>query len=225
MTGLVAIPAYNEQLVIRGVIDRISSRVLGKNVDVLVIDDGSTDGTVEIVKKTRAIVLSHPINRGLGAALGTAFEFARRKNYDFLVTLDGDGQHDPAEIESLVKPILSGQADFVVGSRVFKKGMPKSRRILTLMASLATLIFVGVWTTDSQSGFRAFSKKAIENIFIEVDRMEISSDFFNQARLKRLRIKEIPIKPIYTDYSLKKGQNFFNSFNIISRLAFKKLIR
>lgn len=223
MRGLVIVPAFNEEKVIAGVIDKIPKNLKGTILDVLIVNDGSTDLTQKEAQKSRAEVVTHVINRGLGAALGTGFEYARRKKYDLLVTLDGDGQHDPAEIIKLIEPIKKGKADFVVGTRFFKKGMPVSRQIITFLASLATFVFTGVWTTDSQSGFRAFSKKAVEKIFIEVDRMEVSSDFFAQAHAKSLIIKEVPIKPIYTDYSLKKGQNFFNSFNIISKLALKKL--
>jgi hypothetical protein len=95
---------------------------------------------------------------------------------------------------------------------------------LTFLASLITFVFTGVWTTDSQSGFRAFSRKAIEKINIQVDRMEVSSDFFRQCRINELKIIEIPITPIYTTYSLRKGQSFWNSLNIVSQLAFKKVL-
>lgn len=225
MFGLIVIPAFNEEKVIEEVLGKIPRKIKNFNIDKVVIDDGSSDSTARKVAKMGVRLLVHPINRGLGAALGTGFEYARIHKYDFLVTLDGDGQHDPLEIEKLLSPILAGQADFVIGTRVFQKGMPVTRRVLSFLASLATYIFSEVWTTDSQSGFRAFSRKAIENIRIEVDRMEVSSDFFLQAKQANLRIKEVPITPIYTEYSLKKGQNVFNSFNILGKLAFKRILR
>lgn len=225
MKGLVVIPAYNEEEVVAEVVLKIPRKLRNITLDVLVVNDGSVDNTALEAKKAGAKVVTHPINRGLGAALATGFEYARRNNYGFLITLDADGQHDPSELSNLLKPILEQKADFVVGTRFLKKGMPLSRTAITFLASLATFIFTGVWTTDSQSGFRAFSKRAIQRIHTEVDRMEVSSDFFNQAKINNLIIKEVNIKPIYTDYSLKKGQNFFNSFNIISKLAFKKILR
>lgn len=225
MKGIIAVPAYNEENVIKDVVLSIPRRIGLLSLDIVVVNDGSTDQTAREVKKTRATLISHPVNRGLGAALGTGFEFARRQNYDLLVTIDGDGQHDPREIPKIIQPILKNQADFVVGTRVVIEGMPVTRRFLTFFASLITYFFTGVWTSDSQSGFRAFSKRAIDKIAIQVDRMEVSSDFFGQCREKKLRIIEVPIKPIYTKYSLAKGQNILNSFNIVSKLTLQKLIK
>ncbi len=223
MKGLVLVPAFNEEKVIEKVLSRIPKNIGSHKLDILVINDGSIDQTLKIVKKTRSKVLSHPINRGLGAALGTGFEYARLKKYHFLITLDADGQHDPKEINRIITPILNREADFTVGTRFFKKGMPISRKILTFLASTITFIFTGVWTTDSQSGYRAFSKKAIENIFIEVDRMEVSTNFFEQAKSYNLVFQEVKIRPIYTKYSMKKGQNILNSANIVGKLMLRKL--
>lgn len=225
MKGLVVIPAYNEESVILSVVNKIPSGILKNKLDLLVVNDGSTDNTFEKLKFSKVNFVSHPINRGLGAALGTGFEYARLKSYDFLVTLDGDGQHDPRELSRVVKPIIEDKADFVVGSRVYKKGMPLTRKIITFLASVLTYMVTGYWTTDSQSGFRAFSKTALEKIFIEVDRMEVASDFFRQAKEKKLRVLEVPIKPIYTEYSFRKGQNVLNSFNIAAKLALQKFIK
>jgi UDP-N-acetylglucosamine---dolichyl-phosphate N-acetylglucosaminyltransferase len=224
MRGLIVIPAFNEEKIIGQVLAEIPQQIEGYQFDAVVINDGSSDNTEQVIKKMGTTVINHPINRGLGAALGTGFEYARLKGYDLLVTLDADGQHDPKEINKLIKPVIEGKADFVVGTRIRQKGMPATRKIITFAASLSTYLFTGAWTSDSQSGFRAFSKKAIDNIFIEVDRMEVSSDFFRQAQEKRLKVVEVPITPIYTKYSLKKGQNFFNSFNILGKLALRKLI-
>lgn len=226
MKGLIVVPAFNEEKVIDKVLFKIPRAIDSNKLDILVIDDGSTDNTADkVLKSGRAILVSHPVNRGLGAALGTGFEFARLNDYDFLVTLDADGQHDPNEVSKLLKPILDGQADFVFGSRFFQKGMPLSRRVITFLASIATFLLTGYWTSDSQAGFRAFSRQAIEKIFIEVNRMEVSSDFFRQARENNLRIKEVAITPIYTDYSVKKGQNYLNSANIVGKLILRKLMK
>ncbi len=225
MKGLVVIPAFNEGSVILDVLKKVPREVLGFKLETLVINDGSVDNTEELLKNSKVNFVSHPINRGLGAALGTGFEYAREKKYDFLVTLDSDGQHDPKEMQRLVKPVVMQEADFIIGTRVQKKGMPKTRKMLAFLASLATWTLTGVWTSDSQSGYRAFSKNAINKILIEVDRMEVASDFFRQSKEKGLKFQEVSIKPIYTKYSLKKGQNFFNSFNIIGKLAIRKLIK
>lgn len=224
MKGLIVIPAFNEEKVIKSVLKKIPGKISNVNLDYLVINDGSIDQTEQILIEGQANFVTHPINRGLGAALGTGFEYARLNDYDLLITLDGDGQHDPTDMPVIIKPIIDGKADFVVGTRLKKKGMPRSRKVLTFLATLATYFFTGVWTTDSQSGFRAFSKQAISKIFIKVDRMEVSSDFFKQAKDNNLKVKEVPIKAIYTEYSLKKGQNILNSFNILAKLALQKLV-
>lgn len=225
MKGLVVIPAFNEGKVIHKVISKIPKRIHGLKIDFIVVNDGSTDSTEKVLKEYKVKFISHPINRGLGAALGTGFEYAKIKKYDFLITLDADGQHDPSEITNMFYHLTKSDADFVLGTRVYKKGMPISRRIITFLASIVTFILTGIWTTDSQSGLRLFSKRAMNLIKIEVDRMEISSDFFRQCKEKSLKIIEVPIKPIYSRYSLAKGQNFFNSFNIAGKLALKMLTR
>ncbi|MBI2596234.1 glycosyltransferase family 2 protein [Candidatus Daviesbacteria bacterium] len=223
MKGIVVVPAFNEEKRILRVIKKIPQEVDHHKLEILVVNDGSTDLTEIILKKNKVKVISHPVNRGLGAALGTGFEYARIKNYDFLITLDGDGQHDPREIPKLLKPIINKEADFIVGTRINKGSMPFKRRMLTFFATLATFVLTGVWTADSQSGFRIFSKNAIKKINIQVDKMEVSTDFFRQCREKGLVILEVPIKAIYTKYSLTKGQNFFNSFNIVGKLMLQNL--
>lgn len=233
MKGIVIIPAFNEEKTIGKVLTKIPREIYQHKLDILVVDDGSRDDTARISRQYKTKLVSHPINRGLGAALATGFDYARTKKYDFLITLDADGQHDPYEIKKLIKPILSSNADFVVGTRFKRASLKKYnnkptlifRKILTFFASLATYAFTGVWTSDSQSGFRVFSKKAIEQIKIETDRMEVSTEFFRHCKEKGLRIIELTIKPIYTTYSLNKGQNFLNSFNIIGRLAIRKFLR
>src|ERR1043165_3113784 len=107
------IPAFNEEKVIEKVLKKIPAKMENKRITIVVINDGSKDQTERIVKKNRKLVISHPINRGLGAALSTGFEYAKQNNFDLLVTLDGDGQHNPKEIAKLIKPIINGQADFV----------------------------------------------------------------------------------------------------------------
>ncbi|MDO8514949.1 MAG: glycosyltransferase family 2 protein, partial [bacterium] len=162
MKILIIIPAWNEQKTLPGVVSDLKKHGY-KNI--VVINDGSTDGTIG--------TLNHVINRGLGAALGTGFEFARKNRTDIIVTFDADGQHKAEDIKNLIKPILDNKADVVVGSRMteFRKLMPKSRLVITLLANLLTYLLYGFKSTDSQSGLRAFNKKALEKIKIKTDRM------------------------------------------------------
>lgn len=211
---LIAIPAFNEAGSIGKVLAKIPRRLPGvRFIEVVVIDDGSTDKTSLIAKKRRVRVIKHLINRGLGASLATAFEFARKRKVDILVTMDADGQHDPADIKKMIKPIIESGKDVVVGSRLTKtyKSMPKERRIINLLANIVTFFLSGVWSSDSQSGFRAFSKNAVDKIQLITQRMEVSSEILGKIKEKKLNYSEIPIKPIYTKYSLQKGQSILNA--------------
>ncbi len=215
MNTLVVIPAFNEEKSIKAVLKDLISHGY-KNI--LVIDDGSSDKSGVIAKKNGAQVVRHIMNRGLGAGLGTGFAYAVGNKVDLLITFDGDGQHEASDLKRLIAPIQNNTADVVIGSRSkdFDKA-PVTRKLANLMANLSTYALYGVWTTDSQSGLRAFSKKAVNSIRIKTDRMEVSSEFFKQIHQNRLRFKEVPIKAIYTDYSLsnsKQGNIVFASVKI-----------
>lgn len=218
---LIAIPAFNEAGSIGKVLDKIPKRLTNvDSTEVVVVDDGSTDNTSLIVKKRKVRVIRHMINRGLGASLATAFEFAQRSNADILVTLDADGQHDPSDIKRIIRPIIEDQKDVVIGSRLVKssKSMPKERRTINILANLVTFFLSGIWTSDSQSGFRAFSKKAIKKIRLITQRMEVSSEVFREINKNKLSYSEIAIKSIYTKYSLRKGQSTLNAPNVFWKL-------
>ncbi len=204
MKILIVIPAYNEEGTIVSVVTDLR---LNHYSDILVIDDGSTDNTKKLALDTGVTVVHHTVNRGLGAALGTGFEYARRKGIDILVTFDADGQHQASLIARLVKPIQADQADVVIGTRIedYQK-MPFVRRLLNHLANLITFILFFVWTTDSQSGLRAFNKKAINCIKIKTNRMEVSSEFFKEIRDGGLRFAEVPVPAIYTKSSLKSSK-------------------
>jgi len=223
MNLVVIIPAFNEQKTISNVIKLIPKKISKINkIKIVVIDDGSTDNTYFVASKYKNVtVLKHLINRGLGGALQTGFEFAKKFNFDLLVTLDSDGQHDPREIPRLIRPILKGKADVVIGSRLKSdemRQMPLDRLIINFIGNLVTFVMFLFWTTDSQSGFRVFSKKAVAKISIRSQKMEVSSEFFKEFKSNNLKIVELPIKPIYTRYSRLKGQTNINSLQIITRL-------
>jgi glycosyltransferase involved in cell wall biosynthesis len=228
-TVFLIMPAYNEARVIGATLAALPSRIDGiSDMRVVVIDDGSSDGTAEIVRRCndpRVVLLRHSVNRGLGAALGTGIEYARQHGADFAVTYDSDGQHAPEDIAVVLKPLLSGEADVVIGSRLISpKGMPWYRIFGNFGLNLVTWFLFGIWTTDSQSGMRGFCKKALEQINVRTDRMEVSSEFLREIRRCRLRLAEVPIRAIYTEYSLAKGQSNWNAFNIIFRLVLHRLM-
>ena len=188
---VVIIPAYNEERFLGSVILRV-----GKLADkIIVVDDGSTDATAEIAEAAGAIVVRHNKNKGKGVALNTGFRYARNLEPDMTITLDADGQHVPEEIVQLVEPILSGTADIVVGSRYLKNtsSVPAHRiwghRLFNMMTEQAS----GVGLSDSQSGFRAFSRRALEAITFRSDGFSVESEMQFLASERRLNIVEVPI--------------------------------
>lgn len=214
MKILIVIPAFNEEKSLGGVIDDLN-KFGYKNI--LVVNDGSKDKTAEIAQKKKVEVVSHTINRGLGAALGTGFAYAKKEKYDVLVTFDADGQHRARDIESLIVPIIEKQADVVIGSRFLGnwQSMPWDRLLANVLSNLMTFTFYGVWSSDTQSGLRAFSRRGIELVQIRTDRMEISSEFYWEIAKNKLKFNEIPIQAIYNQETLKKSNQ--------ENLAFIKL--
>lgn len=224
MKAVIIIPALNESKVILKVLKSLPKRLKGiSSLEMLVVDDGSKDKTSQIAESTGVTVVRHIVNRGLGAAIKTGLHWARSKNADIAVTFDSDGQHDPHDIPKILGPILKNRADLVIGSRFKKKQeVPKDRLLLNWFANISLAIF-GVFSTDSQSGLRAFSKKAMDLIDYKADRMEFSSEILLEAKRNRLRVVEIPIKAIYTDYSRSKGQTNLNAIPVFMRFLIRFL--
>ncbi len=219
MKVVAVIPAYKEETTIADVLERTRSFV----DEMIVVNDGSPDQTAEVAKAHGAIVVSHIINRGLGAAIGTGFAAAQKYGADMVVTLDADGQHDPTEIPKFVDAIKQG-ADVVIGSRMLTRtGMPWYRQVANLLGNISTLVLFGAYVTDSQSGFRAFTKNALSKIEIKTNRMEVSSELIAEAKAHGFKIVEVPIKAIYTDYSLSKGQSFFVGIKTLLKLVLRRL--
>lgn len=221
MKTLVVIPAFNEEKSLSLVVKDLRAHGFS---EIIVVDDGSADKTSAVAKKLGVPVFKHVLNRGLGAALGTGFEYAKDKNYDALITFDADGQHAAGDVEKLLYPIRMGKVDVVVGSRLLKniKSMPKDRLVLNFLSNIATFVVYGVWATDTLSGLRAFNKRALNTIQIKTDRMEVSNEFYKEIKKNGLRYGEISIQPIYTVYSRSDEQNnsnaFENGFKMILRL-------
>ena len=223
MKLFVVLPAFNEEKSIGSVIKDLKRN---NYRNIIVVDDGSVDKTSEIAKKEGVQVYKHLINRGLGGALGTGIKAAVQNGAEIVVTIDADGQHDISDIKKAIKPIQDGDADVVIGTRLADpKGMPIIRKIGNWGFNCITYLLFNIWTTDSQSGFRVFSKDAAKNIRIKTNRMEVSSEIINEIKRNRLRFTEVPIKVIYTDYSLQHGQSSLNAFKILDKLMFKKIMK
>lgn len=222
---LILIPAYNEEKVIGQVLKSLPRKVgKGIKVDWMVVDDGSSDDTAQVAKKYGARVFSHFLNRGLGGALGTGFEYAKSQGYSIVITFDADGQHQATDIPKMIKPIFENVADVVIGSRFLgNEPLPLIRRLVIQLSNVLTWLLFGVWTSDSQSGLRAFSNRVIQRIEIKSERMEVSSEIFSQIKKNNWRVTEVPILPIYTEYSLYKGQKISNAPRVFWKLIMQKL--
>lgn len=222
MKTVAVIPAYNEAQTVGGVV----AATLPFVDAVIVVDDGSEDETENVARKAGARVVRHAQNRGLGASLGTGLQAALRRGADCIITLDADGQHDPAEIPKLIAPLRGGLADVVLGSRLLDtRGMPFHRFCANHIGSLFTFCMFGMYVTDSQSGFRVFSRAAAETVQIRSNRMEVSSEIVAEIRRHGLRVAEVPIRAIYTNYSLSKGQSFRVGVKTACRLLLRKIGR
>ncbi|MDO8463532.1 MAG: glycosyltransferase family 2 protein [bacterium] len=203
MRTVVIIPAYNEAQTVAEVVRRVRERC----ARVIVVDDGSRDGTGELARGAGAEVVRHAVNRGLGAALGTGIAAALARGATCIVTMDADGQHDPTDIAELIAPIERGGADLVIGTRWHHAATaPLARQLANRTANLVTRVLFGVRCSDTQSGFRAIARAAAERLDLRTNRMEVSSEILAEAARLRLRIAEVPIQTIYTAYSLSKGQ-------------------
>jgi len=202
-----AIPAFNEEKTI-GSIVLLARRYVNQ---VLVVDDGSTDHTALVAERAGAVVVSHGTNRGYGSALRSCFSYARLHDVDVLVILDGDGQHRPQFIPTVIGPIKQGDTDVSIGSRFLAKKseemIPRHRRvgikILTLLSNLGSK--TGSRVRDGQSGFRAFSRAAINALDPVEKEMGASAELLWEANRKGLTIKEVSIEVDYLVGGSTKG--------------------
>lgn len=164
---LVIIPAYNEEGAIRDVIEEV--RAHAPQADILVIDDGSADGTADAARATGVVVLRHPFNLGIGGAMQTGLKYGALKGYDYVVRLDGDGQHNPADIDTLLAPLRRRAADMVVGARFVERGVNDAGWHIPFLRRLGIRLFawevskvVGQRLTDTTSGYCATNRQATQ---------------------------------------------------------------
>ena len=221
MKSIAIIPAYNEEVAISAII-----KMSLKFVDyVLVVDDGSTDRTSQIAKDAGARVIKHYNNLGKGVSLKDAF--AEVRGYDIVVTIDGDGQHNPNEMPELMRPIREGRADLVNGSRYLggRDDASAYRRAALKVLDIATNITSGTHVTDSQSGFRAFSGKTIQCFRFRDTGFGIESEMLADAAENNLRILEVPITVRYDVENPSTNGPVNHVMGVLFKIIIDKIIR
>ena len=192
----IGIPAYNEEKNIAKIITKLK-----KITDsIIVCDDGSSDMTSEIAKNLGVIVISHKKNMGYGAAIRTIFEKSAEIGSDILVTFDADGQHRVEDVSRVLRPLENSEADIVIGSRFLGKqsNVPNYRKLGIKVITQITNSSIKTKLTDSQSGFRAYSKQVLSKISLSEIGMGISTEILIKASSKGLRITEVPITILYS---------------------------
>ena len=193
----IGIPAYNEEKNIAGIITKLKKFTN----DIIVCDDGSNDLTKEIAEGLGATVISHKTNKGYGAAINSLFLKAKELKTEVLVTFDADGQHRIEDIPTVTEPIKNNEAELVIGSRFLdtkSEDMPNYRKVGIKIITKVTNLSIKKDLTDSQSGFRAYGMKALQEITPSDDGMGVSTEILIKANNLGLKIAEVPIKVSYS---------------------------
>ena len=215
----VLLPAYNEGAVIGGLVRKISGRIS----DVIVVDDGSIDNTCREAEEAGAVVLKNSSNLGKGASLRKGFEYIVRENYDALITMDADGQHDCGEIPSFIRAAEETGADILLGTRMGSVGgMPFLRLLTNVVTSMIVSALCLQKITDSQTGYRMIRTGVLRNVKLQTSNYETESEILIKASRKGFRIREIPIKTIYGNQvsGIKPGKDTLRFIKLVLKSVF-----
>ncbi|MEM9942260.1 MAG: glycosyltransferase family 2 protein [Planctomycetota bacterium] len=205
---LVALPVYNEVNSVDSVLDEVSRYA----DQILVVDDGSTDGTSDLLSERDNIsVVRHPKNLGYGAALVTGFKYACDHDFDVLVTVDCDGQHEPQRIQSFVKKIIESDVDIVSGSRYLKSfdedsPPPEQRRLINYKITRILNQRLGFQLTDAFCGFKAYKTSALLDLEIQEKGYAMPLELWVQAAFRNLTVAEVAVPRIYLDANRSFGE-------------------
>ncbi len=221
----IVLPSYNEGERVMRVVKEIAD---AGYQNIVVIDDGSDDGSVSAISGSGIVVLTHPVNRGAGAATETGLQYCREfADFDAVVTIDADTQHDPGDIDQLLAAHFAQRADVSVGNRFMNKEnmIPGAVRFFNRIANLTTAILSGSTVSDSQSGFKVLSKRAVDLIRFEHDNYEYCSELFVKAGRHRLKIIDVPVRVYYPEEIRGKGQNLFRGIRTFFNLVYSSLFK
>ena len=222
MKIIIGIPAFNEEKNIAGIISKLK-RI---TKDIIVCNDGSTDLTADIAEEMGALVINHEKNLGYGGAIRSIFLKAKDLNGDVLVTFDADGQHRIEDVDKVINPILEGKSDLVIGSRFLddnEKEVPQYRKVGIKVITKITNATIKKDLTDSQSGFRAYSKRVLNEIKPVESGMGVSTEILIKASSKNLKISEVPIKILYGENSSTHNPVVHGSSVIFSTIKFTSI--
>ena len=222
MKVIVGIPAFNEEKSIAPLITQLK----GITNNIIVCNDGSTDSTSKIAEELGAVVINHDKNLGYGAAIRSIFLKSKNLDADVLVTIDADGQHRVDDINKVMNPILNGESDLVIGSRFLdesEKEVPKYRKVGIKVITKVTNATIKKQLTDSQSGFRAYSKNVLKELNPSELGMGISTEILIKASSKNFRISEVPIKIIYNGDTSTHDPISHGSSVILSTIKFTSI--
>lgn len=220
----VIIPAYNEETRVRPVIEAI----VDMGFKIILVNDGSSDGTLDVLKDVQMkypeniFIYSHVINRGVGLAMQTGFEAVLKHNPKYIVNIDADGQHSVDDLERVLEPLIAGRAEAVIGVRSLSD-MPKSKNFGNSVMNILTHIFYGVNVSDSQTGFRALTRSALDKISINAQGYLISSEFIREINDNNIPFEEVTIETIYTPETQAKGTNYKVGIKILFTMIRHKL--
>ena len=231
----IVMPAFNEQMNIGKTLSLIPNDISDK-LDVIVIDDGSTDNTVNIASMHKAIIIRHQINKGNGAAIQTGLEFCREKKYDVVIILDADGQHEPRYIKDFIKPIVKDNYDYVIGNRFhYYYDMGIVKKVCSRVMSLTLSFILGQKISDPTMGYRALSSRLVKYLDFE-SKYSITLEMLFKI-IPFFKSCEIPIKINQREYGesfIKLKKYFYKSlfsftkfylFPIVHRYSYRYIKR
>ena len=216
----VVIAAYNEEETIEKVIENVKT-IFDK---VVVVNDCSSDKTLDKINATGAISLNHIINLGQGAALQTGIEYCRLEKADYVITFDADGQHSIEDAKKMLDELVDTCYDIALGSRFLGTtiNIPKNKKLLLMLAIYYTNLTTGLKLTDAHNGLRVMNKRIIDTINIKQNRMAHASEIIEIIAQNNFKYIEVPTTIKYTEYSIKKGQKWWGAFPIIIDMLLRK---
>tara|TARA_B100000902_G_scaffold391452_1_gene442131 strand:+ start:226 stop:933 length:708 start_codon:yes stop_codon:yes gene_type:complete len=213
----ILVPCFNEAKVISKTITGLSRYF----ENIIVVDDGSTDNTFDLLKPTNAFVLKHPINLGQGAAISSGFKFlSTKENCKAVITFDADGQHSVDDAVTFAKEIQYSSEDIIFGSRFIchEKNIPLLKRLVLKIVTKVSNIILKMNLTDTHNGLKAFKKDSLKSIDIQTSNYAFESELLALVGKSDLTYKELPSNIVYTEYSRKKGQSLRNGMRILESL-------